>query len=208
MGGLHKSQNQAKKLTNKMISLIDKRRKMKVETLADKIEYTELCETMRKTMKDDVKKFEEDMLKASLENKCSLKIAKREAMIGDNQLIVLDTGKKETLVHIENIYSKLYSKISDDILILDKMDASVFHIPEILLSDIKHAIDKMTKRTAPGSDDFSVYIFKLMDDKSIRHLAKLLSDGLQSEKLLRDWNKVKTILIIKRLSTKRDLPNR
>ncbi|MGX9339104.1 hypothetical protein, partial [Pantoea dispersa] len=89
VGGLCKSQNQPKKLTQKTIDLMDKRRKMKVDTDKDKVEYAELCKALRKSMKEDIKKYEEDTLKATLENKSSLKKAKQMLMIGKNQLIVL-----------------------------------------------------------------------------------------------------------------------
>ena len=212
VGGLCKTQNQPKKLTNKTIDLMDKRRKMKVNTDKDMIKYAELCKALRKSMKEDIKKYEEDVLKTSLENKSSFKKVKRMLMVGRNQLIALDTDqgritdKKEILEYIGYFYSNLYSKTNEDTLTLDELDAHVSQIPEILPSEVKHAIDNMKKGTAPGNDDLSIDVLKLMDDESIKHLAKIFSGCLHRGTLPRDWNKAKIVLIHKKGSTK-DIKN-
>ncbi|XP_049855285.1 uncharacterized protein LOC126335856 [Schistocerca gregaria] len=116
-------------------------------------------------MKTDIQTFTEDTLRASLENKTSLKSAKRKLTIGKKQIIALGgndsrfTEKEEVLKFIRDFYSNLYSNPTENLSVSKLND--VPSVPNILPSEVKSALDSMKKGTVPGDDELSIDILKV-----------------------------------------------
>ena len=93
-----------------------KRREMKEEeNCIKRIEYIELNKTVRKKIREDVRRYNENLVKNTIEENKSLKKAKQQLMIGKKQIIAVKrpdgtvTRNKEEIINIfENFYTELY----------------------------------------------------------------------------------------------------
>ena len=112
---------QTKKQKNPKISsptraLMKKRREMIEKTTPrDQIEYVEICKTIKKKAKEDIRKHNLDEIRETIEASKSLKKVRRTHSLGKNRMItLLDKQGKEiqeqdkTMKRIEEFYSELY----------------------------------------------------------------------------------------------------
>ena len=112
---------QTKKQKNPKISsptraLMKKRREMREnETPRDHIEYGEICKTIKKKTKEDIRKHNLDEIRETIEASKSLKKVRRTHSLGKNGMItILDKQGKEIqeqdkiMDGIEEFYSELY----------------------------------------------------------------------------------------------------
>eukprot|EP00794_Sanderia_malayensis_P008021 gene8021-8880_t len=89
-------------------------------TSVDKIEYTELCKTIRKKIKEEIRKLNTASIKKTIENNKSLKKQRRKLVIGKNQIIQIKdengeiiTDRDKIIKRTEDFYQKLYdSKVT------------------------------------------------------------------------------------------------
>ena len=93
-----------------------KRREMiKNNTPRDHIEYVEICKTIKKKAREDIRKHNLDEIRETIEASKSLKKVRRTHNLGKNRMItLLDKHGKEIqeqvkiMERIEELYSELY----------------------------------------------------------------------------------------------------
>lgn len=69
--------NKTPRISTKTKQMMNKRREMKQSRITDKIEYVELCKTVRKCIKSDIRRFNTQLITKTLEENLSLKKLKR-----------------------------------------------------------------------------------------------------------------------------------
>ena len=78
------------KISEETKLLMKKRREMKEEeNCIKRIEYTELNKTVRKKIRDDVRRYNENLVRNTIEENKSLKKTKQQLMIGIKQIIAV-----------------------------------------------------------------------------------------------------------------------
>ncbi|KAI5743429.1 hypothetical protein M8J77_018082 [Diaphorina citri] len=201
------SKKRKNKITEETKSLLERRRQMKIDNNTNKIEYSELCKTIRRKMKDDIERFNIETVKRAIEEKKSFKKAKQKLMIGKNQLIALDgpNGRindgEEILEHIRSFYKELYAKTNDEEQLTQEtrsMNEEEEKIPEILPDEVTNAINLMKKDKATGDDEVSINILKLTGEETAITLAKIFTNCLINCKIPSSWNTAKIIILHKK----------
>ena len=66
-----------------------KRREMVKNTARDCIEYTEICKTLKKKAKEDIRKYNLDTIRKIIETSKSLNKVRRKHILDQNRLIIL-----------------------------------------------------------------------------------------------------------------------
>ncbi len=97
-------------------ALMKKRREMiEIKTPRDHTEYVEICKTIKKKAREDIRKHNLDEIRETIEASKSLKTVRRTHSLGKNRMItLLDKQGKEIQVQdkimerIEEFYSELY----------------------------------------------------------------------------------------------------
>ncbi|KAL1446846.1 hypothetical protein WDU94_003496 [Cyamophila willieti] len=203
IGGTIKSQK-TKKLSDDTLDLLKKRREMKVDNTRDKIEYSEMCKTIRKRMKEDIEKFNLDAVQKAIEKRKSYKKAKQKLMIGKNQIIAMEgqngriTDKDQIVEHIMSFYKTLYqSTETEDQSIIEEnvMDEEIL---EILPEEVTSAIKSMKSDKAAGNDEVTIDVLKLTGPETAKVLAKIFTACLVKSEIPQEWNHAKIILLFKK----------
>ena len=103
------------RLSTQTRALMKKRREMVMNTARDCIEYTEICKTLKKKVKEDIRKHNLDTIRKTIETSKSLNKVRRTHILGQNRLItLLDNQGREIqdqdkiLERIEEFYTVLY----------------------------------------------------------------------------------------------------
>ena len=125
-----------------------KRREMiENETPRDHIEYVEICKTIKKKAKEDIRKHNLDEIRETIEASKSLKKVRRTHSLGKNRMItLLDKQGKEIqeqdkiMERIEEFYSELYDSNQAVTIQTDPKE-----VPPITAWEVEAALRKMKK---------------------------------------------------------------
>ena len=172
---------QTKKQKNPKISsptraLMKKRREMiENKTPRDHIEYVEICKTIKKKAKEDIRKHNFDEIRETIEASKSLKKVRRTHSLGKNRMItLLDKQGKEIqeqdkiMERIEEFYSELFD--SDQAVTIQTDPKEV---PPIMAWEVEAALRKMKNGKEAGKDQVNIETLKAGDETIAKQLAKL-----------------------------------
>ena len=101
------------RLSTQTRALMKKHREMVKNTARDCIEYTEICKTLKKKAKEDIRKYNLDTIRKTIETSKSLNKVRRTHILGQRRLITLDNQGREIqdqdkiLERIEEFYTEL-----------------------------------------------------------------------------------------------------
>lgn len=211
IGGVVNVSRQSK-LTKSTQALLKKRKEMKKLTNRNKIEYAEICKTISKKMKTDLRDYNTKCVKEALEKNKSIKKANKKLIIGKQQIIQLKeengdiiTDRSRILERIHEFYQDLYSSkenITEDL--TQKNDENV---EDFTTREIEHAMQNMKNGKAPGPDNLTTDVLKCGGAVVIEALTKLFNKILrQKQQLPSVWNNANVIILFKKGDAK-DLKN-
>ena len=157
VGGVIKSRRK-EKLKPETKALLKKRREMKKETTRENIEYTELCKTIRKKMRQDLREFRTKEIEHALETgkglkKCSSSNVGSKSLIQSlkevDGSIIIDRERivERCAEYYENLYKDPFQSINA---------TPAENIPPILLSEVEKAIRQMKNGKSPGEDQLVI----------------------------------------------------
>ncbi len=203
IAGCKRRTNKHDKISDQTKAMLKKRREMKIDlTKWSKIEYVELCKTIRKRMREEIRRYNVALVeRALLENK-GLKSSKQKIANGRKLMVAVKaengsiiTDRTKIAERCAEFYSKLYSSTMPrpDIPATPNDD-----IPEILYSEVEHAARYMKCNKAPGEDEIVIEIIKEGGSVMSRHLARLFTSCLRSRKVPKSWNNAIIILLHKK----------
>ena len=200
-----------KKITEVTRQLMKKRREMKPkkDDPISRIEYIEICKTLRKHITEDVRKFNCELVKKAVENNKSLKGAKRQLGIGKKGIFALKTEEGFTTKNrskivriVEDFYNKLYHNEEEDV----DIEQGDEDVPHILQEEVAEAIQSMKKGKAPGKDGVTIDIIKEAGEELYNLLASLFTKCIKYKDVPEDWKSAMMVLLFKK-GDKEDIRN-
>ena len=147
-------------------------------TARDCIEYTEICKTLKKKAKENIRNYNLDTIRKTIETPKGLNKVRRTHILGQNRLMtLLDNQGREIqdqdkiLARIEEFYTKLYG--SDQTVTIRTYPRE---IPSVTTWEVEAALKKMKNgkgREGTGNDHVNIETLKAGEDTIARALAKL-----------------------------------
>jgi exonuclease III len=191
--------------------LLAKRRLLKRGgTNIQHIEYTEICKAIRRRIKEDINRYNDEQQLKALEDNKGLKSVKRKQYLGTNNIITL---KEEdgTLIHdlekivkrCEEFYTKLYStrQPQDQPFIEDHENAARQACPAILPAEVREAIKQLKRDKAPGEDNITAGILQDGGEPIVSILTKLYNRCLSDGQVPNSWKNASVVIIHKKGDT-------
>ena len=201
-----------KKITEETKELMRKRRELKPKKNdpKSKVEYAELCKTVRKRITEDVRKFNCDLVRKAVEDNKSLKTAKRQLCIGRKGVFALKrengtiTKNSKEIIHIvERFYNKLYKNDADkaenkEEEVERKEDEEAAPVVPVMEDEVCSAVKCMKKGKCPGEDGISVDIIAAAGEEVTKMLAHLFTKCLKKSDVPEDWKNAIMVLLFKK----------
>ncbi|KAI5737947.1 hypothetical protein M8J77_001036 [Diaphorina citri] len=205
---------QTGKISESTKSLINQRRNFIVDknNPQKKIEYAELCKLTRKKIREDVKKFNNNLAQKAIENNKGLKSVKNKINIGRKGIFalkdengILTKNNDEIIKIVENFYNKLYQDENKEEFNLENYweDSD---ISPILADEVDKTIRTMKKGKSPGEDGTTIEILKAAGYQLCKVLAKLFNQCLNKSDIPKDWNNALMVILFKK-GDKTDIKN-
>jgi len=133
-----------------------KRREMKVSTGIQNIEYTELCKTIRKRMKTEIRNYNSKKVQETIEDNRSYKATKRKLTNGKSQMIAIKDedgniiyDRDQVINKVKDFYQNLYSskvQVDPPTINTDTEDS----IPPIGADEVAKALKDMKREKLRG----------------------------------------------------------
>ena len=205
---------QTKKQKNRKISsptraLMKKRREMiENETPRYHVEYVEICKTIKKKAKEDIRKHNLDGIRETIEASKSLKKVRRTHSLGKNRMkTLLDKQGKyiqeqdKIMERIEEFYSELYD--SDQAVTIQTDPKEV---PPIMAWEVEAALRKMKNGKETGKDQVNIETLKAGYETIAKQLAKLYTNCITERRIPKTWKEANMEICFKKLNRK-DIKN-
>ncbi|KAK6755773.1 hypothetical protein RB195_014268 [Necator americanus] len=164
---------------------------------------SELARLCRGAIKEDLKERRAEVLAEAAEAGKSIRYARRDFGIRKTRMTALRNPKGTTTASrrgMEKIIYDFYSDLFDSHVHLPphhlREDGQV--IPEVLPSEIRHAIMSVRNRTAPAPDRIRPEHLKSLPPVLINTLARLFTRYLSECKVPKQWKTSKTVLLYKK----------
>ena len=175
---------QTKKQKNPTISsptraLMKKRREIiENKTPRDHIEYVEICKTIKKKSKEDIRKHNLDEIRETIEASKSLKKVRRTHSLGKNQMI---------------FYSELYGSNQAVTIQTDPKE-----IPPIMAWEVEATLRKMKNGKEAGKDQVNIETLKPGYETIAKQLAKLYTKCITERHIPKTWKEANMVIFFKK----------
>ena len=190
-------------------ALMTKRREMAENgDNKQRIEYAEICKTIKKKAREDIRKNNHEIIRETVMASKSLKKVRRTQMLCQDRLITF-LDKQDREIHdedkiigrIEEFYTDLYDSEHNTII-----HTYFKEVPEITSWEVEAALRDMKNGTATGNDRINIETLKAGEDTISNTLAKLYIKCLSERRIPTAWKKAKMMIIFKK-GNKKDLKN-
>lgn len=205
-----KQKDQKLKKTTK--KLLEKRRNMVNNGQAkDNIEYAELCKTIRKSVREDIRDYNTKAVEEAVEqNKGIKKVMNRQE--GNKKLIpamkeadgTITTDRDRIVERCAEFYQVLYSRNGTQAIGINPTITE--NAPPILDSEIEVALKQMKNDKAPGDDGIVVELLKAGEESTIKKLKEIFNLAQETETIPEKWKNAIIVLIHKK-GDKKDIGN-
>ena len=183
--------------------MLRKRREMKQDANQySKTEYRELCKTVRKQMRVEIRKYTVQLVQKALTENRGLKSAKLKTEEGKSLMVAIRNKDGSITTHRDKIvercaefYRELYTSTPDRLTILSSENDS---IPEVLTVEVQHAVKQMKNNKAPGDDGIVIDILKEGGELLYKQLSRLFTNCLRQRTISTQWNNAIIILLHKK----------
>ena len=183
--------------------MLRKRREMKQDpTRYSKIEYVELCKTVRKQMRDEIRKYNVQLVQKALTDNKGLKSAKLKTKEDKSLMLAVrnndggvTTDRDKIVERCAEFYRELYSSTSERPSIQTSVEDPV---PDVLITEAQHAVKQMKIIEAPGDDGMVVDIIKEGGEVLYKPISRLFTNYLKQKTIPTRWNNATIILLHKK----------
>ena len=191
------------KISDSTKDMLRKRREMKQDaTQYSKIEYRELCKIVRKQMREEIRKYNVQLVQKALTQNRGLKSAKLKTKEGKSLMVAIrnkdgsiTTDRDKIVERCAEFYRELYSSTADRPTIQTSAEDSV---PEVLSAEVQHAVKQMKNNKAPGDDGVVIDIVKEGGEVLYKQLSRLFTNCLRQRTIPKEWNNAIIILLHKK----------
>ena len=176
------------------------REMMENKTPRDHIEYVQICKTIKKKAKEDIRKHNLDEIRETIEGSNSLKKVRRTHSLGKNRMItLLDKQGREIqeqdkiMERIEEFYSELFD--SDQAVTIQTDPKEV---PQIMAWEVEAALMKMKNGKEAGKDQVNIETLKAGDETIAKQLAKLYTKCITERHIPKTWKEANMVIFFKK----------
>lgn len=205
---------QRSKLSRETIELINKRRSMNNQhhTGNNETEFSSICKSIRKNITKDIRKYNVDLIKDTVEKGKSLKKLHKKLYPKAKDITAIKlldntvtTNRDMILRRMVEFYSDLYD--DPDTYPKEHSNHNINdQLPDVLPSEVRKAITDSKSGKAPGEDDLSIDVLKESGKEVDKMMAKIFTDCLREQNIPDKWKSANIILIHKK-GDKEDLKN-
>ena len=190
-------------------ALMTKRREMAGNAdNKQRIEYAVICKTIKKKPREDIRKYNHEIIRETIMASKSLKKVRRTQMLGQDRLsTLLDKqgrgirDQNRIIERIEEFYTELYDSEQNTII-----HTYLKEVPEITSWEMEAALRDIMNGTATSNDHTNIETLKAGEDTILKTLAKLYTKCLSERRIPTAWKNAKMMIIFKKGNTK-DLKN-
>jgi hypothetical protein len=191
------------KISQSTKDMLKKRREMKQNaTKYGNIEYAELCKTVRKKMREEIRNYNVQIVQKALTDNRGLKAASLKVKQGKSLMVAIrnkdgsiTTDREKIVERCAEFYKELYSSTRERPRIATSNDNT---IQEVLSTEVYHAIKQMKSNKAPGADGVVIDIIKEGGHELYQNIARLFTNCLSTRKIPQNWNNAIIILLHKK----------
>jgi Reverse transcriptase (RNA-dependent DNA polymerase) len=202
------------KLSKETLNLMKLRRSTKSEQqVANDLEYSTLCKTLRKNIREDLRKFNMNLVESIVASGRSLHKNKQHLSIGRRQITTLkaqDGSIVRNWDHLLDTVVEFYSALyKDDTDINSDLPVNGEYgdpLPEVTTTEVEYAIMCMKSGKAPGEDGLTIDVLKRAGRTVSEVLARLFTSCLHEENIPESWKNASIIILHKKGDTE-DLKN-
>ena len=197
------------KISSPTRALMKKRREMiENNTPRDHTEYVEICKTVKKKVREDIRKHNLDETQETIEASKSLKMVRRTHSLGKNRMItLLDKQGKEIqeqdkiMARIEEYYSELYDSDQAATIQTDPEE-----VPPIMAWEVEAALRKLKNGKEAGKYQVNIETLKAGEETIAKQLAKLYTKCLTERRIPKTWKEANNGDIFKK-GNRKDIKN-
>ena len=194
------------KMSSPTRALMKKRREMiENNTPRDHIEYAEICKTIKKKARENIRKH--NLKWETIETSKSLKKVRRTHNLGKNRITLLDKHGKEIqeqgkiMERIEEFYTELYD--SDQAVTIQTDPEEV---PPIMAWEVEAALRKIKNGKDAWKDHVNIETLKAGDETIAKQLAKLYTKCITERRIPKTWKEANMVIYFKN-GNRKDIKN-
>ena len=197
------------KISSPTRALMKKRREMiENNTPRDHIDYVEICKTIKKKAREDIRKHNLDEIRETIEAYKSLKKARRTHNLGkQNRMITLLDKHGKEIQEQDKIMERIeeYSELYDsDQAVTIQTDPE--EVPPIIAWEVEAALRKIKNGKAAGKDQVNIETLKAGDETIAKQLAKLYTKCITERRIPKTWKEANMVIFFKR-GNRKDIKN-
>ena len=170
-----------------------KRREMVKNTARDCIEYIEICKTLKKKAKEDIRKYNLDTIRKTIETSKSLNKVRRTHILGQNRLITLLENQGREIQDQDKILERI-EEFNTEQTVTIRTDPR--EVPSVTTWEA--ALKKMKNGKATGNDQVNIETLKAGEDTIAKALAKLYTKCISERRIPATWKNAKMVIIFKK----------
>lgn len=199
--GLKKRNKAESKISTETRQMLKIRREMKKNTTKNRIEFVELCKTIRKRIRNEIRQYNIEMVeKALIENRSMRKVStklknKRLMRAIKDQNGELITGRDEISERCAQFYEDLYNSNYERPTSSGTTDELIHPVKT---SEIERALRGMNRNKAPGPDAIVVEMVIHGGTRLWTSIADLCTACIKGRTVPSSWNESNIILLHKK----------
>ena len=172
---------------------------MKVQHGCDDDEYRKICKTIRKNMRQDIRRYNVETIKKAISQNKSVKATQIRLKEGKPLMTTIKaadgkiiTGKLQVLERCAEFYEKLYSSSANRPAVTPSAQDNV------LPDEVQLAMNQMKNNKATGDDEIPIDMLKLGGYITCRKIARLFTSCLRNKCTPNNWGNAVIILLHKK----------
>ena len=168
-----------------------------------RIENAEMCNTIKKTVRKDIRKYNHEIIRETIMVSKSLKKVRTTQMLGQDRLITLLDKQGRDIRDQDKIIERieLYDSEQNIIIHIDLKE-----VPEVTSWEVEAALRNIKNGTATGNNHISIDTLKAGEDTISKTVAKLYTKCFSERQIPTAWNNAKMMVSFKK-GNKKDLKN-
>ncbi len=176
---------------------------------------TEMQRLVKKRIREDVRKFNEEKIRQIIEESRSSKEVKKELSEGRNMILklkkedgIVEYNREGLVEKVTKFDEKLYQKeLGEEYTNYEQYEESKDNTPEFIREEIRNEIKRLKKNKIPGLDKIDNDLIKFLQEAVIPMLTLIFNEIIRTKVIPKQWTLAEIILMYKK-RVKEDIGNR